>query len=335
MSDQKQGYAGMAAGDSPFGINAHVPDDRQLDLVQEAGIKWVRLDFDWSGIEPQKGNPQYARLHEVVANARRRHLEIFATLAYTPPWANGNHEDCHYPPEDADKWRNFVARAVAEFKDDIKHWGMWNEPNLKRFWQGSARQYVDLILKPGSEAARKADPDCKIVAPDLCIVDKEWPGWITEIGKRAGPEYLHVFSCHVYKEKESEGPDAVIATLEKGKGLPALQPFFPHWKAVRRVLTEAGLGSKPIWLTEIGWHTRPGYKENTVSDETQATFYAGMCDRVMERKEWLQRIFFYELRDLPNAGDHKWGILTPTNEKKRSYVAYRDAIQKYEPAAIG
>ncbi len=41
--------------DSPYGINAHLPDNRTLDFITSVGIKWVRMSISWALIEEVKG----------------------------------------------------------------------------------------------------------------------------------------------------------------------------------------------------------------------------------------------------------------------------------------
>ena len=39
--------------DSPFGVNVHAPRVATLyDRIQDAGIEWMRVDFNWLTFEP-------------------------------------------------------------------------------------------------------------------------------------------------------------------------------------------------------------------------------------------------------------------------------------------
>ena len=45
-----------------FGVNIHFTGDpRDLDLIAQAGFKFVRMDLSWSGIEREKGVYNFER----------------------------------------------------------------------------------------------------------------------------------------------------------------------------------------------------------------------------------------------------------------------------------
>ena len=55
--------AGAAAtvSASTFGVNAHVPQESVADEIVEAGIGWVRIDFQWSAVEPERDLYEWQR----------------------------------------------------------------------------------------------------------------------------------------------------------------------------------------------------------------------------------------------------------------------------------
>jgi len=46
---------------STFGVNAHVPQESVADEVVEAGIGWVRIDFQWSAVESERDVYEWQR----------------------------------------------------------------------------------------------------------------------------------------------------------------------------------------------------------------------------------------------------------------------------------
>lgn len=322
--------------DSPFGINTHVPTTAQVDLIAQAGIKWIRVDFDWPKIEPKNGKFQFDEFRRVAREAKERGLMVFGTLSKTPAWANGGKEE-RFPPLKPEYWTRFVARTVSEFKSDVTYWGIWNEPNLReKEWAGSVSDYVSLLLKPATGAAKNANPECRIVAPDIiCNSGARWWEWIRGISKMEAHKCIDVFSCHIYKERESEGPPSVFAALDTGPWYvpDILQALLPdRRKPVRRVLREARWPSMPLWLTEVGWHTPPASEGYPVSEKTQAKFYSEFCTEMVRRRS-PDRVFFYELLDQPQHG-HNWGILRPDDSRKPSYFAYQEAIKPSDVAVL-
>jgi len=80
-------YADSVRPDSPFGINtAFGPDTsdlhERLEIMQEAGIKWERQDFNWKRIEREEGKydwESYDRLIEICRTHSLCSSEILPT----------------------------------------------------------------------------------------------------------------------------------------------------------------------------------------------------------------------------------------------------------------
>jgi hypothetical protein len=308
--------AGMGWGDTIYGINAHVPSTQALDLAAAAGIEWVRLDFNWFTLEPARGSYNWGYMDAVVNAARARGLQIFATLAYTPAWANGTGNIADPPTNPAD-WSDFVYATVRRYRGAIKHWGMWNEPNLDGFWTGEAWQYREWILKPGHDAATSADPSCLVLGPELASLSSgDYPGWLEEITKAGGGDYIDIVTHHVYKG--DTGWDT-FDYLDEGAF---------HWPwddpPLQDALSDVGLDGKPVWLTETGWTTADG--KDSVSEADQAEYYRQLLWGVTERASWLQKVFPYELIDDPTPGVPKWGIIRADYSPKPAYYAYQEFV---------
>lgn len=315
-----------------IGINAHVPDGNRFERICQVNTKWIRLDFSWAEIEPSKGQFAFTRYDQIVSEAHRRGLSIYAGLGGTPAWAGSG--DKKSPPSDASAWSAFVARVVERYKNEIKYWGMWNEPNETDFWSGSEQQYTELILKPGSAAARNVDLSCNIVAPDINYRKKaKWWNWIAEICRNNGKRDFDVFSCHIYKDR---GPELVIEALEKGQRIveeaaifaPSLvKRFCPWYKSIREVMAENEISDKVLWITEVGWATASRNDEAYVSEETQADYLIRLADATSDvsRAKWLERIFIYDLQD-DAIRQQLMGIIAENGTPKKAYSALRDYL---------
>ena len=135
----------QAFPDCPYGVNAHNASDDQLALAADAGIHWVRLDVNWYQVEASEGSYDWSTLDRFVDTADDLGLEVFATVAYSPEWAvSGPCDDsaaddadwCHNRLPDEGAWTNFLSVLVARYGGRVKHWGLWNEPNLGGFFSG-------------------------------------------------------------------------------------------------------------------------------------------------------------------------------------------------------
>jgi hypothetical protein len=318
--------AARAFEPSPYGINIHAPGDpeleRQLDRVAAAGIGWVRIDFAWAVVQPARGTWDWRLYDRIADEAAARDLEVFATLAYTPAWATAGPPLTGAPSDPAD-WREFCRRAARRYRGKIDFWGLWNEANLPRFWSGSRKQYIDLIVAAGIDGVRAGSPDAKVGGPELAHLtsgDSDWYYWLRDTLLAQG-DRLDFVTHHLY---DDDGPGDVTKKLEDST-LFGRRPGF--WgtvaPSVREVLESAGAEDKPFWLTETGWAS------DRVGAAQQASYTAGLLDRWLTGRpdrDWVAKIFFYELQDDPAAGVPKWGVLDAAGAPKPVYGAYRDFI---------
>ena len=69
------------------GVNIHfvTGHERDLDLLANAGFKFVRMDFAWGGIETRRGAYDWGGYDELVANLERRALRALFILDYSNP----------------------------------------------------------------------------------------------------------------------------------------------------------------------------------------------------------------------------------------------------------
>jgi polysaccharide biosynthesis protein PslG len=281
-----------------------------LDQAAQSGIGWIRVDFDWISMEPARGQFNWAPWDRVVRGARARNLQVYATLAYTPGWANGG-QDRAVPPTNPQDWYDFVHTVVTRYRGQVGHWGLWNEPNLDHFYRGSRDYYVDTILRLGHQAVKDADPASLTCGPDLAHLNSgDWDGWLDYVLRRGG-NYFDVITHHIYSDP--------------GRALRRLDGWTWFWEPpnVRKVIQRAGQANKPFWLTETGYR----------SDERGAARQARDLRELLEgleRRSWIDRVFIYEVADDPNW-NQKWGILEANANPKPAFYALRDFVAGLAP----
>lgn len=158
-------YAGI------FGLQGH-PEVRSL--VKSAGFGWVRLRFIWSDAQQSQPAGCDANINwnsmdfeNEVNAAVQDGYQIMATIRGTPKWANGGVDDPARPPTDPAFFQNWAALVSAHFCGRVTAWDLWNEPNQNNYWTGTAKQYRDLILKPGIAGIQQGCPSALVVAPSV------------------------------------------------------------------------------------------------------------------------------------------------------------------------
>ncbi|MDM8007432.1 MAG: cellulase family glycosylhydrolase [Phycisphaerae bacterium] len=301
------------APQSMYGINTHVPTDALIAKCQAGNIGWGRVDLNWFAMETSKGVYSWGAIDAAVNSANARGIRFYATLAYTPSWANGG-QDHTVPPTNPNDWKDFVRATVNRYKGSIRHWGLWNEPDLDQFFSGTSSQYINTIVIPGAQAIREADPTALRCAPDLAG-DSDF----LEDVLNAAKDYIDVVTVHKYDEQVSD-----IMNKFDGYRWPWEDPNY------KTLLQNTGAWGKAVWFTEVGWPTAGGTHVDTVTEAEQANLYVQLLDQVRLRP-WINKIFFYELKDDPTSGVPSWGILRADLTEKPAYGAYRDYVAAHPP----
>lgn len=205
-------------------------------------------------------------------------------------------------PPDPEAWYGFVASVVLRYRDRVRHWGMWNEPNLKGFWSGSVAQYVNGVLEPGAQAVREYAPEGLVCGPDLAM-ERDWASWLHTILSRGGHR-LDVVTQHSY---QASGREVLRRIGGTGWRWPWQDP------TVREIMAETGAAGKPLWLTETGWNTAD------VSEDQQASY----IDQVLESfpHYGIAKVFLYQLADEAHPEWH--GVLHQDLTPKPAYLVYQ------------
>lgn len=278
---------------SPYGVTAFIPSPTRWDAIQDANIAWARCDFSWRSVEgPSKGAFNWAVTDDAVAQANARGLHIYAGLGYSPTWASagGNSYD---PPANLQDWYDYVFASVSRYKDSIHYWELWNEPNLKQFWNGTQGQYINL-LKIGADAAHAADPDCMVLAPELSSAGSA-SSWMTNVLQQAGDK-IDIISYHQYDGGDI--PSGRLAGID----------------SMHNAIVAAGYANKPIWITESGWAS------DNIGEQKQADYLVAMLDGISARP-WWKKFFWYQIWE---GSTDRAGLLYQNETPKPSWYAYRD-----------
>lgn len=218
----------------PYGICSHMtrwglPKEapRQFIRISEAGLSWVRTDFDWKFLEKKNGEWDFSSHDKVVVAAGKAGVNILPILeneipSVTPAWKH------------LDAWGNFVHKVVSRYHRELRYWEVWNEPNLSSFWRDtpSGRNYTALLRRTYEEI-KKIDPDLKVLYGGTSGIPLPY---IEESFQAGAGEYFDIMNIHPYQQLGT--PEMMIPELNDLK-----------------ILMKKYHIDKPIWITEIGWST--------------------------------------------------------------------------------
>ncbi|MCX7957718.1 MAG: hypothetical protein N3B13_01570 [Deltaproteobacteria bacterium] len=310
-----------AQGENSLGVNTHILHNDVYDAVAAAGIPWIRIDVNWFDVEPQQNKFNWNEIDRVVNKALSLNLKIFATFAYTPQWASSGNKDGKSYGNDVPKpglYEKALSEAVKRYRGKIYHWGLWNEVNLGGFWEGSADQYVDLIVIPGYNAIKSNCPECYSLGPELANVGDELNNFYNTIFSRAKDKF-DIITHHIYQTFPELDPwvgytsDSFFNALEKKR-------TFSNRMALYEALTKYNITHKEVWITETGYRCKPPTDSSEMSN--QKLYYELVLKAQIERA-WWTNTFFYEIydcgTDIPDCDIDGYGILRRTSPADNSY----------------
>jgi len=251
-------YWGQDAPNSPFGAHT-LPATRHLIMAKAAGVNWVRLHdagmqfIGWSWLETERG--KWTFFDDEIHRYRANHLSILGQFETAPHWATGFPKPCvgywdrWFEPQNLDDWANYVRTVTTRYRDDIRHWEVWNEPwgsfwslydpeskdNFKRRSPTAAEDYAKLQAAT-YRAAKAVDPTLTIVGFNSYGA-QNGTQWTKDLLDHGAYETCDVFSWHKYTSAQLGFPtDDIMAD-----GLP---------RAASPVIEAKGKLGKPAWMSE-------------------------------------------------------------------------------------
>jgi hypothetical protein len=228
-----------------FGLHVPTIADGTVPTVPYGSVRLWDSGVSWGMVERSRGRYSWAGLDRAIASANAQNVEIVYVLGSTPRWAAANPRQGTYPnrgaasnPRNLADWRRWVTQVVTRHGDSIDAYQIWNEANLKTFWQGTPRQMAVLTLE-ARKIIRRLDPTAKVVAASTSVrlssaYQRFFPEYLAELRKRRWP--VDVFAIHSY------GPSSAS---------PAIRATYIA--RTRAALRKAKAPKRPLWDTEINY----------------------------------------------------------------------------------
>lgn len=313
--------AEVGYGNNAVGANAHVATTAYADGVADMGAGWIRLDGNWWTLQPSPNDYDWGPLDDAVAAANEAELNILITFAYTPSWVPATGTDDNHlsdVPNSSVEWVDFMEDAVTRYRAmGVRHYGMWNEPNLDNFFNGTAHDYVNTILIPGAAAVRNVCDDCYVVGPHLSSHDRNVDHYLRIVLDEVGGDFFDIISHHAFRGFEETGSNPWDRKFVNSLDIPCDFPFLECADPLREVLDEYDYDGE-VWVTETGDRATPGDEEE---EGRQATYATRVLEEQAERP-WYTNTFFYEIHDCgpdqPECGIDGFGLTRATGGQRGS-----------------
>jgi len=303
-----------------YGVCAHpwALTERDFQEMQKLGVKYVRMDFSWSEIEPVENSFHYSKYDVFVVWARAYGIEIIPCLLHIPSWFPGG-GDVNIPPYGADfdklvtKFGQFTYNVVARYKADITYFEVWNEPDVPQFWRdpdgtryrdfihGEAIRKYTMLLNEAYTQAKAANPNCVIISGGIAN-DVNYLRGMYSYGAK-----FDMLGAHPY----------FVHSPTKNYDVDYIDPKgheyqFPKIQYLRDIMVANGDSNKKIIITEIGIddqlcpeHTTPPPSspapEGHTTEEMQADRLTRVFEKTLTEYPWIIGIMWYQLKDTHKA----------------------------------
>ncbi|MBP6297785.1 MAG: O-antigen ligase family protein [Anaerolineae bacterium] len=300
-----------------FGVNAELTSyrsdeelERQLRLMQDAGVTWVRQFVYWDHVELVRGQFDWDGYDRIVdAVSAHESLRLVAVLMNTPEWARdaGSPNDPTSPPADPSDFGRFAAEFASRYAGVVDFVQIWDEPNLYSNWgrlPPRAARYTAL-LATAYHALHAVNPVVTVISAALAPTIELGPDNISEL----------VYLRDMYALGAGDVMDAA-AGKPYGFDFPPddrrVHPLllnYSRFAALREVMVENGDSGKPLWGSQWGWNALPGDWRGipsiwgAVSPGEQIAFTLGALRRAETEWPWVGGMILHHWNP-PYPSDH-------------------------------
>jgi len=249
---------GVLAHPFPFSLTGKTAE-RQMDLMQQAGVRFVRIDYCGAQIEPSPGRWDWTIPDRIAsALAARGITELPIVEQYcAPKWATGGKG---YPaiwlePEGYATFAGAIAAHVSQKYPQITRLELFNEPNLHGWWTNYNPQYANrdgsataVYMKAAYAAVKQTAPKLTVVGPALAdgghdVDPRKFLETMYGTGCRLGTCW-DVLSVHNYRWY-----NPTFYTK------PSYQNQWGIYKQLQEIATRHGDAGTHVMLTEWGFST--------------------------------------------------------------------------------
>lgn len=287
----------------------------QFELMQQAGVVWVRQFARWDEIEPDKGEYNWSFWDEIVDQISDfPQLRLAVTFINTPQWARDERAstDPTAPPINPSDFADFVAQFAQRYGDTIDIYQIWDEPNLFTSWGGLEPRPADYaaLLQAGYQAVHASDPFAKVLLAGLAPTTENTLNnnnevvYLQDLYELGANQYFDAVAAKPYGFDHS--PYDRDVTTDKLN--------FSRLILLREIMVKNGEPAKAIWASNWGWNALSEDWQGqpsiwgSVTGEQQITYTHQALDRVEREFPWLAGMWLYHWQPDAPENDPLWGF---------------------------
>jgi polysaccharide biosynthesis protein PslG len=293
---------------------------KELDGYVELGAGWIRFDAKWGVVEPEPGQRNWAPYDRLVDESNARGIRVLMVVGYPPDWAQ---PERHASRVDPAAYARFAADLVERYAPrGVRHYELWNEPNLSNFWLPAPDPpaYAELV-KTAYPAMKAEEEDTTILIGALAPVGGREPPecaggatkvnpipFLQELLRHGVRGSFDALSYHAYTDRALPGEEHPCNAWHQLEGT---EP------SLRSVLEDAGEGDKEIWVTEFGGAV------DEVGEAHQAKLVEAAL-RLWPTYPWAGALLVYTYRD--RSTDHRYDLAPPDGRRRPAWEAFRAGV---------
>jgi len=278
---------------------------RDLDLIADAGFKFIRMDLTWEAVERKKGVYEFEKsgYDALTKVCSIRGIRILYILDYS----NRLYESDRSVRTERGRmaFAAFAEAAAARYSGKAILWEVWNESNIKQFWrpQPNVDDYCKLV-KATAPRLKKADPSGLVVAPATSTIPFRW---LEGCFKRGLLKWIDALTVHPYRPQP---PETVIKDYARLREL--IKRYAPQGKQMPIISGEWG-------YSLINWDN------SRLTEQQQAQYLVRMF--LVNLYRGIPVSIWYDWKDdgiNPNEREHHFGTMTHDLKPKAAYLAAKN-----------
>lgn len=232
----------------------------ELALMRSTGVESIRPVVYWADMQPERGGPiVFFSLDRLMAEAARNDLTVLPVVLRAPAWARIEPGNFASPPKDPADFAAFLQALVTRYgpagtfwaerpelpRRPQRHWQVWNEPNLDRYWSSPrpfARDFVKL-QRASYRAIKRADPGARVILAGFG--NDSWNAFRRAYAAGLDGSMYDIAAAHPFSGRVAN----VLRIVELN----------------RAVMRRNGDGRKPMIVSEITWPSAEGSPATTTT----------------------------------------------------------------------
>jgi len=326
----------VGAGRANEGLRADW--QRQLTYAhQECGFQYIRMHGlfcdDMGVYREENGKPEYnwQYIDELYDFLHSIGMKPFVELGFMPSalasgsrtifWWRGNVT----PPRDMKKWSEFIRAFVMHLQErygdaEVKTWyfEVWNEPNLRGFFDGDRQQYFDLYAAT-ARAIKSVSPEYKVGGPATAGC-----AWVPEFIRfcKTNEAPVDFVSTHTYAVQSGH-------LDEHGNAGTVFSPnpnsISGEVQSVRRQIAESSMPQLELHFTEWSASYTPA---DPIHDSYHSAAF--IVDRLKKCGDAAQSMSYWTFTDIFEEAGPRWeafhggfGLINYEDINKPAFYAYQ------------